>query len=128
MTERVADLFYRSSLSDAQSYSATIEELLSQLILFGFPEVDISYRNLPHQGQEEVLCRGVRVCVVARVYGTQEIGTSCQLYPDGRPEGWPELRFKHGLLVSSVTGPVGPPRAPSITAGYPTVTGEERGS
>jgi hypothetical protein len=90
---RISDAIEEIGLRAMQQHLCKVESILHQLHRSGHKLSDMAYSHLPDDRREEITCQGIRVCVIVRKYEGLAITTRYELYPDGRPGGWPELSF-----------------------------------
>jgi hypothetical protein len=93
---RIADAVTEAVMKAGVSQSVAVETILRQLVTAGRPIEDIRYIHDPG-AEDSVDCQGVRVMLITHRYTGTAITIRYQLYPDGRPDGWPELDFQEGV-------------------------------
>jgi len=79
-----------------------VENILEQLISSGAEPDDLCYEQHVDQGFDVILDGAVRVCLIRHENIGQEtwpniplgFKSTLTLYPDGRPDGWPELSLE----------------------------------
>lgn len=76
-----------------------VESILEQLISSGAEPDDLCYEHYIEENCDVIRCTTVRVCLIRHEHVGCEIWpniplglkTTYTFYPDGRPDGWPEL-------------------------------------
>jgi hypothetical protein len=92
---RAADCIEDIALQAVQRHVARVETVLRQLVnVHGVPLESLSYEHRPESSVERLLCGDVLVCEVRRIYSAEAITVRYELYPGGRPDGWPELSLE----------------------------------
>lgn len=95
---RASECIEEIALRALQSHTARVETVLRQLVNgHGVPLEHITYEHRPEFNVERIVCGDVLVLEVRRIYSASAITVRYELYPSGRPEGWPELELNSDL-------------------------------
>jgi hypothetical protein len=87
IADAIADMIYKSSTAQL----VAVESILQQLVNSGLSVTTMTYQHIPDLNKELLVCRDVCVLLITRTYEGAAIKITYELYPDGRPHGWPEL-------------------------------------
>ena len=98
------DAIKRACIEQARRHAAVMEGVLAQLLASGIALTQLTYRTHGPgdlRAMEDLVFNGigatkpVRIVAISRKYTGMEMAALYTLYPDGRPEGFPELGFTH---------------------------------
>jgi len=100
--KRAAQIIFESAMAEMRRHIQAIEGVLRQLVERGYDVSSMSVNSYGPLGhREEVWCQNTCVCAVKRTWEGLEITVKYVVYPNGRPEGWPELKLE---VPSEVSG------------------------
>jgi hypothetical protein len=91
----VANHINEAIWSAAMAESRAVDGIIRQILDYGYEAHEIAYRRWPDFSKpDELLIRETVALRIRRDFRAFTIVTQYQLYPHGRPDGYPELKFE----------------------------------